>query len=379
MNVSFVDWEALHAQRLIRVTVRLDIWPRQKDAWLKNWFNKEKIDALEQRWKGKFKCYDFQLKLDVKYVSSLDKVRPDALDVRLDDEMFEAGNTVSHGPIDPKTGKSKPPPDVCMSDDPKDQVIPGRAPEDESRDKTTSWPPSINTIAHELGHVLGLDEGYTLPAEPGWFESAYQSMFGDESDKPKKGPQPILGHPKDIMQSPAYPVLPSTITRLVRRQFGRSLEEQMHCPIGLRSGPSDFNLLLASITDIRLDVKAERYDPPTDDPAAPPDPTKFKGTFHAAGEYLAKLKIPGISASGTLDRQVDFDIDLGKKPIQLRIDLGFWALKQTLGWSEHSGLPYAAGPLQIESDGSTLDSSVFWPGPPLLADFYDPDHPGPAA
>ena len=180
------------------------------------------------------------------------------------------------------------------------------------------------------------------------------------------------------MQHPTSPVLPSTIAQVVRRQFGPDFENRLQCPIALRSGPFDMNVLLASVTDVRLDVKTERYTPPTNDPHAPRDPSTFTGTFHAAGEYLKQLDIP-LGASGELDLPVTFDLDLSQDPTDLRIDLGFWILKQRLHWDAATQLPYAEGSLLIEASGSTIDSAIYWPGPPLMAEFYDPDTEKPSS
>jgi len=354
VNVPFVDWKVDDDKRLIEVTVRLDVWLTENSRLFLNLL-KQIFPAVEQKWSKKFKCYDFRLKIDWRQVPSLEEVRPNALDVRISDEMTQFGNTKAKGPKDIAR--------ACNSEDPKDQVVPERDPGNQSLKNTTSWPPAFSTISHEIGHVLGLDEGYFL--DKAWYD------FFSEGE-----PTPLPGHPDDVMQHPTSPVLPSTITKLLRRQFGRSLEERMHCPIALRSGPSELNLLVASLSDVRLDVKTDRYAPPTSDPQAPPEPSTFTGTFHAAGEYLAQLGLP-VSASGELDRPVTFQLDLSREPIDLRIDLGFWVLTQKLAWDPVSSLPYAEGSLLIEAKGTTVDSSQFWPGPPLLADFYDPDREAP--
>lgn len=341
MNVPFVDWQVDHDKRLIHVTVRLDIWVVKPSRLYESLVEKI-FPAVERKWNGKFKCYDFKLTIDWRLVPSLDQVRANALDVRLSDELTQYGFTLTQGRHAPN------------SDEPRDQVVAIRDPSNPALKDTTAWPPSFNTISHEIGHVLGLDEGYIV--ETHW--------LGPDETKP------VPGHPDDVMQHPTSPVLPSTIAQLVRRQFGRALEQQMHCPMGLRSGPSAMNLLLASISDVRLDARTDRYDPPTNDPNAASEPSTFTGTFHAAGEYLKQL---GIGVEGVLEKPVSFQIDLGHEPIDLHIDLGFWILKQRLRWDPVSSLPYAEGALLIEANGSTLDSSLFWPGPPLLAEFYDPD------
>jgi hypothetical protein len=370
MNAPFVDWTVDHEQRLIQVTVRLDLWlvgheqydenvPGQHD-WLPGKMG-TLFKQVEQKWTGKLKCYDFKLKIDWRTVKSVNAgdVRENALDVRISDgrNSFGVTNMVRH----PRTAGDS------LSETPADQLEAERDIGNTSLEETTVWPSSFNTISHEVGHILGLEEGYFM--DKTWWDS----VTGQDGT-----PTPVPGHPDDVMQNPTSPVLPSTITKIVRRQYGHALEDQMRCPIALRSGPSELNLLMASISDVRLEAKTDRYDPPTNDPAAPSEPSTFTGTFHAAGEYLAQLGLP-ISASGDLDRAVSFPLDLSREPIDLRIDLGFWVLKQRLAWDSVAGLPYADGALLIEVKDTTVDSSRFWPGPPLLAEFYDPDKKVPTA
>ena len=139
MNVTFVDWRVDDAHRLIEVTVRIDVWIPDADRALIANLLKKIFPAVEQKWAGKFKCYDFRLKIDWREVPSLDKVRADALDVRVSDSNLKFGYTKSHGPDDVTRASA--------SDDPKDQVVPDRNPSDQSLTGTTAWPPAMNTIS----------------------------------------------------------------------------------------------------------------------------------------------------------------------------------------------------------------------------------------
>jgi hypothetical protein len=70
---------------------------------------------------------------------------------------------------------------------------------------------------------------------------------------------------------------------------------------------------------------------------------------------------------------VKFQVDLAEEPIELRIDLRFWLLTQKLHWDPHSNLPYADGPLVIHVKDASMDSSMMFPGPPLVPEFFDPE------
>jgi hypothetical protein len=345
MASPFVTWPdaaTAHSKKSIDVVVRIDFILRDEATGALQDFRRAElpnaIKAVEARWSGhKFKCYDFNVKIDWKIVADRDSVRANALDVVLWEGLPGYATTICDGPDEEKS----------MSDDPADALVPKRG----GFWNETIWDLGVAKMAHEVGHVLGLGEGYT----------------GEGT-----ATTPIPGHPADIMANPNNPVLPSTITRLVRRHYGPSFEKAMKCPLGLRFGPSRFDLLLASLDDIRLDAKAPRYDPPTADPEAPPEPTKFEGEFNAAGEYLTRFELPW-AASGQATRPVKFQLDLGQEPIDVRIDLGFWVLTQKARWDPESNLPYAAGPFTIEVEGGKLDSSMLFPGPPLMPEFYDPD------
>lgn len=351
-----VTWTRDDAKRRIEVVIRLDIYVKAPDGqpaekkyvtMMQSLMRRALRDA-ERRWKGKYKCYDFVVTIQDRYVESLADVAPDALDVEIDDSLMLYGVTRAKSPHDTER--------ATLSDDPVDSVVPVRSTPDDD-DPHTAWPPSSSTVTHEIGHVIGLDEGYH---KSGWF-----GLWGDL--------ETIPGHREDVMAKPTNPVMPATIEQAVRRHFGPQIDDTLHCPIGLRTGPADFDLLIASITDIRLQARAERYDPPTGDPDAPGEPATFTGTFHAAGEYLTRMGIPGLSASGTIDTPVSFTLDTRREPMALSIDLGFWVLTQTLRWDAGSGLPYAEGPLVINADGGSLDSALLWPGPPLALEFFDPD------
>jgi hypothetical protein len=346
MSSPYVTWPdaaTAHSKKSIDVVVRVDFILEDELPGPPPDYRRTGLPAtikkVEARWSGhKFKCYDFNVKIDGRIVASRSSVRADALDVVLNESLPGYATTRCEGPNESKS----------LSDDPNDALVPERG----GFWSQSVWDLGENKMSHEIGHVLGLGEGYT----------------GSGTST-----TPLPGHPPDVMANPSNPVMPSTITRLVRRHYGPSFEKAMKCPLGVRFGPSRFDLLLAALDDIRLEAKAPRYDPPTADPAARPDPTKFEGTFHAAGEYLTRFPELPWAASGEANRPVKFQLDLGQEPIDLRIDLGFWLLTQKLHWDPASNLPYADGPLVINVKGTSFDSSMMFPGPALIAEFYDPD------
>lgn len=349
----FVTWSTeaeANAAKKITVTVRIDfIIPPV--AGLPD-FNRIRLAKVVRdaaaKWHGFFMCYEFVLNVDFRIVDGRGAVRADALDVVVR-EGFPYGQTRSSG-SDDKTH--------WMSDDPADTVTPLRGDDD-----TFSYVGlERNLLSHELGHMIGLHEGYT--------ETRSGTTYWGFGQPAPTAPTP--GHEPDVMQTPALPVSPKTIARAVRRHYGPSFEKNMLCPIGLKVGPSTLDLLLAAVEDVTLDATAPRYAPPTDDPSATAEPAVFTGTFHAKGDYLTRF--PGLpwSASGTLDLPVTFSVDFAQTPIALNVSLPFWQLSQTLQWDATTGLPYALGPLLIHSDGAVLDSAQLWPGPPLQPEFYEP-------
>lgn len=352
MTSPFVTWTdepTAHANKRIEVTVRVDfILPNEGGSSGLSDFRRRQLPKLvaatEAKWRGKFKCYDFVLTIVWKEVASRADAADDALDFEVK-EGFGYGQTHSTGPDDPAK---------AVSGDPADAVTPLRGTDDQPNFIGTD----PNLFAHEIGHVIGLDDGYQT--RPWW-------KFWGSDDR-----QPIPGHPPDVMQSPMLPVLPSTIARVVHRHYGKSFDDAMKCPLGLRFGPSNFDLILASIDNISLDATTERYDAPSTDPALETQPATFTGTFRASGEYLTRFPGLPFSASGDLVVPVTFQLDLAHEPISLSIDLSFWQLSQSLQWDPVSSLPYASAPLIIHADGAELDSSMLWPGPPLQPEFYVP-------
>jgi hypothetical protein len=354
MTSPFVTWTdepTAHANKRIEVTVRVNFIVPDEGGNL-NDFRRRQLPKLvadtEAKWRGTFKCYDFVLTIVWQEAKSVADVPADTIDYVIKEDVGH-GQTHSTGPDDE---------DKAVSEDPADAVTPLRG-TDESPNFVSIDP---NLFAHEIGHVIGLDDGYHT--NPWW------KFWGSDDH------HALPGHPPDVMQSPMLPVLPSTIARVVHRHYGKSFDDAMKCPLGLRFGPSTFDLILASIDNISLDATTERYDAPSTDPALETQPATFTGTFRASGEYLTRFPGLPFSASGDLAVPVTFQLDLAHEPANLSIDLSFWQLSQTVQWDPVSGLPFAAAPLIIHADGSELDSSLLWPGPALQPEFYVPDSTG---
>ena len=329
--MAIVDWQVDDAAKQIIVTVHLDFYVSggAPSALIKGLMAKA-VAFTEKKWRGKFKCYDFILKIDAHWAADRDHLRPGALDVLVDDAMLGTGYTR----LDGARGQS-------LSDDPASALNPvAGGPGDQPR---TRWPPANNLVSHEVGHVLGLDDGYTD-------DSHFWSLGSDRTLTP------VPGHPPDVMQDPGDPVLPSTITRVVRRHFGRGMEGNLKCPLKVDAGPSTFKLnwgVLGADITFAITAKADDYDPPSSDPANQPTPAHFTGTMVLAGTGFF-LDVTG-AAPG--DVQANFDLDLALDPIPFIVPYGDdGTLAQKMRWSESAQLPIAEGALYL-SDASGAEAS----------------------
>jgi hypothetical protein len=231
-------------------------------------------------------------------------------------------------------------------------------------------PPS--TYAHEVGHILGLDDGYL-----------------DDHVAVRHPPD----HPPDLMSEQSHAagmdVTPEMITKVIRRS-GKIDEEKVLCPLTLDMGPMSWNLILASLSDIRVHAWTCDYDPPSSDPARQPKPMEFEGTVDYSGEFHQQIGDPfGLDATGHAHYGVEFPLSIpGDLEIQGK---GIRFVGKGVEWTGSppaSGIPrpwvpasgaqrnsvpylpsgviYLAGP-----EGQLLSTEVCWPGPKLVPVFRE--------
>jgi hypothetical protein len=266
--VDCVDIRVDYELKRIEITIRIDFFLTDMAAPSPSEAERIKAiaDGIVNRWNGhKFKCFDVVVTLDWRIIR-FGEQRPNALPVFLDDDP-----TLSRSDVATERAGGK---DDYLSDDPAARLDPTRG-TIFGGNRWMLWGETSGHYAHELGHILGLDNGYGI--EDG-------------------GRMRLPGHPEDIMfDSATGNVTPEMITKVIRRS-GKVDEARVRCPISLDMGPMSWNLLLASINDIRVHAWACDYDPPTSDPSGR-RPLQFKGIVSYQGEYLQQIGDPLTSAA----------------------------------------------------------------------------------
>jgi hypothetical protein len=341
--VDCVDISVDHAKREIKIAVRLTFWSRRMDRREVAQTAAEMVGYMRAGWRNLwFKCYRVVLDL-VWSVSNEGEFPDDALDVELVDTLLFFRSQVA---VEKVT-------DQVLSDKPENRHDPIRG--GESR-RTTWWSgANAYTVLHELGHILGLHDGYD-----------------------HKTDEALPNHPKDMMASWNGALTPQMITKILRRH-GLDLSA-IKCPITLDAGPSTFDLgALGRIENMRVHAWACDYDPPTSDPA----PERAGGAeFEGRITYVGDARIWGDVAGaigahppgGPVDAPVKGSMGAGDD-LWLRHQVPgnpdySWILGENLRWSV-DGLPYIDGPLQLASSrvGPGASTALYPPGPPLMARF----------
>lgn len=368
--IHAVDWVVDHKARTIMATVRLRFFMKQKSWWpfqkelSPEWLQLLK-DGIEKRWNGHhYKCYAFIVKLDVRLVTSRAEVEDNALDVEILDDIHLRSHVALNYAHQPPDGGP-------LSDSPNALLLPTRGGPGGMRDSQWKWMGSIDTWCHEMGHVLGLNDGYI------------DQVFDQDGHE-----KLVRGHTADMMYDFPLPVSPQMITRVVRRNISPEDVAMIKCPITFDAGPSSLNLFLASLNDMHLHAYCCDYEPPTDD-SSKKVPLSFTGTFFYGGQLMTKpmkdvggmvaavglmspLTAPLLPAgiqltqlptdpSGTLSIPVSFTLSLpGEVIISVSKDLTL----EGLGYWD-GDLPYFFGSLSLNA----LDTGSWFPGPPMYAFF----------
>jgi hypothetical protein len=360
--VNCVDVEPDYPAKKIVITIRIDFYllrirvedrrstPEERQR------AKEIADGIVRDWNGhKFKCFDVVLVLDWRFVESRERFRDNALDVALRTEPGHRSHVLRAG-----DGAGR-----LLSDAPDDRFVPGtvkgpRPLDTQGGSVWSLWKTPAQTYAHEVGHILGLDDGYR-----------------DDGTR-------VPDHPKDIMWSSWQGhIMPETITKLIRRS-GKVDESKVRCPLTLDMGPMDWNFIVISLRAIQVHAWACDYDPPSSDPSRPPRPMQFQGVIDYWGEVHMQIGDPlGLGAEGRAHYGVNFEL---RVPGNLEIQgQGIRFFGADVRWSTHlaSGveeLPYLESGVMdlVGLEGDRLSTEACWPGPKLVPVFRHgaPECPG---
>lgn len=319
-----VDMSVDYGAKTITLTARIDFYQNSGTRP-----NQGTIDAIvatiEAAWNGhKFKCFDVIVRVDARAAQSRAVVRPDGVDVRLDNGRLRARSGVSG------TG-----PGNILSDDPADRVQPGR---DLSNPAGTTWgrytDPSV--WAFEFGHVLGLDDNYD----------------------PADNSQLVAGARRDMMFSQGLDVSAEMITRAVRRNNrGRLDESRVVCPLSLDAGPASVNLILVELNDLTVHAYTCDFDAPPGDPNRAPRPISWNGIASLRGSY----NIPVLGGSGSFSGPIIF-LSQAEVPYSFTLSspTGSAEFGGAYRWGT-KGVPVNIGPLTLGGVPSNLVGLGLYP------------------
>lgn len=143
-----------------------------------------------------YRCYRLIVNVDIERAADKEQVAPDRIGVRIDPtatgirDYVDADGTRNY-----------------LSNDPADRLDPA----DNAGDHPTTWGENSNAYAHEVGHLLGLDDGYEDVTDP---------TTGKVTSKRKPGA------PDDLMSaSENQNVTQETVDRLVERNGDRLFDK----------------------------------------------------------------------------------------------------------------------------------------------------------
>ena len=197
-----------HRQKLIQFKVRLLLYPNCSAARATCQISPDDVRNIAAQinrvWNRglKFSCYDVKVLVEVAVGTRMPTQVVDQVAIRIDQsptpfvQKTHAVQTVANS-------------SAWSSDDPSARLIPENNP---SAPSEWGWPTpkDVDVLAHETGHLLGLDDTYTRDAQG--------------------NPVDIPGSPHDVMNTGMYDgsgVAAETVARLVRRHGIR--ESQLTC------------------------------------------------------------------------------------------------------------------------------------------------------
>jgi hypothetical protein len=313
------------------------------------------------KWSGlRYKCYLFKVKLQIRTATPK---TPAPAEGELDVSFVNRGPAFidNVGMTKRARGTTKPTPSDPLSDDPTEMLYPVRGRAEIDTAHSESW-------AHELGHYLGLDDGY-IPLPPGKFYPAGQPIPN------------IPGHTRDMMVDPTLPVSAQMITRLVRRNKVGDVK----CPIKFAAKSGRLWFLFGEFNDIVIEARAEDTVPPSDDKVLKKATITFKGTLSCSiGAYagdenadtralfaLLGANTAPLAKPQKLNVPITFDITPANagggslQPLTIVVNQGM-SVEGFYFWDERRGLPVLHGAMSING----RHTASFIPGPPLKGKFF---------
>lgn len=335
-EAKHMTWEVDHEARVIRITVRLAVFrangpkPSKKDV-------EDVENYAGDRWIGLyFACYRVDVIVKVRSISKPEQVKQDEVPVQIDypqDSWVQVIFPEGRHPL---------------GDRPADRVHP-----------TMGFfnPQQQQAWSHELGHILGLDDGY---------------------DK-DSGDSQVPGHPEDLMFDwESKTVSPETVARMVRRS-GQVDESQMQCSLGFDATPSTVSVLILEVKDLTIRAWSCDWKPPSTNSSGPPVPIEFTGKLGLDAGYLHGsqnagfrefLKAFGVDSDPLAPMYeaavpVTFSImPQGEGTMQIHAFNGV-VIDGDYSWDAVQGVPVMKGPLRVNG----VTSASFFPGPPMHGTF----------
>jgi hypothetical protein len=273
------------------------------------------VKAVTAAWNGhKFKCFAVVVKVDAKIVASKSAVRPDAVDIKLDNSRLNAFSHVL-ATSTPNT----------VSDAFGDRIDPYRETGPETTPPTT-WGKYTDSAVwpHEFGHILGLHDGYD----------------------PANNANALPGAQMDLMFSQGYPITAELITRVVRRNndHGQLDESKVKCALSMDAGPASINAFLIEVHGLGVHAHTCDYDPPSDDPTRQPLPITWNGKGYGSGVR----RLPGlVTYAGSYEGPIAFT---SQADVPYSFDLvsptGTIQFGGTYTWDSH-GVPISVGSMTL--------------------------------
>jgi hypothetical protein len=382
-----VDVVPDYAHKVINITVRLAFFKREGDDRHFVAVSQEHVDymvtMMQAYWSERyFNCFKIVLKIEARSVVPPPLSSQTELCVEL-----QTGREISRVAIDPDK------PDIkTLSDDPKTRLEPVQPFEPTAAEKARGFegvsiwrdnPGSEGVWAHELGHVMGLGDGYL-----------YKDLL---AKLPVKRVKP--GHTRDLMADSSLSVSSQMITRLIRRS-DKVDESQIKCPLHFKARGGSLWLFFGAFNDIEIDAMTTDYTPPSDD-RINQGSIDFTGNMsytvgYLMDDYNAEFRqfLGGLGGfdptplakASKVNTPITFTLTQTKpsdkkdmfpvlRPPSPKFTINFGPnlnVEARYHWEPVAGFPVLDGPMSLNG----MSTSGFYPGPPLWGYFYFEDKGG---